>query len=146
MFSSPSPDFRFLGGYLKDISEDDIKAGEAGGMPIASVVLLVGYGAAPTNVLSVGKRLILNNGFHRAYALRSIGYTFMPAVVQRVTHPDLELGQVINGLPKEYLIGSPRPSMVKDFFDERLVTKLRVKARLRTIKVAWGAEQLSVPT
>ena len=70
----------------------------------------------------------------------------MPTVVQKVTNPDLEVGPNINGLPKDYLLEAPRPSLVKDFFDERLITRLTIKGRLKTLKIGWGVEQFHVPT
>lgn len=146
VYTSPSGDFRFLGGYPKDLCEDDFRVAAGGGLPVAAIVLLFGHGGSPVNVLASGSRLILNNGFHRAYALRSLGYDFMPAVVQEVSNADLELGPTIQGLPKDYLLEDPRPSMVKDFFDEQLIIRLRVKSRLKTLKVAWGVDQFHVPT
>ena len=146
VYTSPSGDFRFLGGYPKDLCEDDFRVAAGGGLPATAIVLLFGHGGSPVNVLASRSRLILNNGFHRAYALRSLGFDFMPAVVQEVSNADLELGPTIQGLPKDYLLEDPRPSMVKDFFDEELIIRLRVKSRLKTLKVAWGVEQFHVPT
>lgn len=145
VFSAASSDFRFLGGYPKPLTDDDRKACLGGGSPVAALVLLVGYGAAQVNVYSVGKRIILNNGFHRVYALRDIGMRYVPAVVQNITNPELEFPPAILGLPKEYLLNSSRPALVKDFFDEKLVRKLKIKARMRTVKIAWGAEQTDAP-
>src|SRR5208283_2136920 len=50
LYTSPSQDFRFLGGYPKPLSEEDIKSSTAGGLPVAAVVLLLGYGSPVCNV------------------------------------------------------------------------------------------------
>ena len=42
--------------------------------PLAGVVgVAVGYGSNFLNAVALGGRLVLNNGFHRAYALRPSG-------------------------------------------------------------------------
>lgn len=45
-FSSPSVDFRFLGGYLKSkLTDDDLQHTIVGGLPVIAITLFVGYGA-----------------------------------------------------------------------------------------------------
>jgi hypothetical protein len=145
-FTSPSLDLRFLGGFPKAITEDDIRADYFGGQPARVVTLLVGLGAAPINVWSAAGRLILNNGFHRTFALRSAGITEMPVVVQHAANPDIEFPDQILGLSRAYLLHNPRPVVVKDFFDEALTVELRLKRRVKTVRVAWGNEDGIVPT
>jgi hypothetical protein len=145
VFSSRSLDLRFLGGFPKALEEGDIRVAYLGGQPVHVMSLLVGFGAAPINVWSAGRRLVLNNGFHRTVALRSIGVERMPVVVQRATNPDIEFPEQMLGLSRSYLLQNPRPVLVKDFFDEALTVEVRLKPRMRTIKVAWGAEPGIVP-
>jgi len=90
-YTSENLDFRFLGGFRKPLSEKDVQACTAGGFPLAAIVLLVGLGSSSMNSLAVGNRIVLNNGFHRAYALRSVGVTHIPIVVQHVANPQLEV-------------------------------------------------------
>jgi len=144
-FTSPSLDLRFIGGVPKAISEDDIRADYFGGQPARVITLLVGFGAAPINVWAAAGRLILNNGFHRTFALRNSGITHMPVVVQHAANPDIEFPDQILGLSRAYLLQNPRPVLVKDFFDDALTVELRFKPRVKTVKVAWGSEDSIVP-
>lgn len=82
VFASPSTDLRFLDVALLDDSQS---AGlPPRGRSTSAVALLVGYGSNLLNAIHVENRLVLNNGSHRAYALRELGITHAPCVVQRV--------------------------------------------------------------
>jgi hypothetical protein len=50
-------------------------------VPVGAIILFVGYGAGSVNVLEANNRLILNNGFHRVYALRKSGVSKIPVVL-----------------------------------------------------------------
>jgi len=141
-FSSPSTDFRFLGGYLKEnITEDDIKYSSIGGLPIGALILLFGYGAGSVNVISANGRLFLNNGFHRVLALRKKGVKKIPVVVQKIGNPAIEMPPTILGLPKSYLLNHQRPVLVRDFLDDDLIMLLKMKKTLKTLKIQWEVEQ-----
>ncbi len=140
-FSSPSRDFRFVGGFPKKLTEDDLKYALGGGVPVTALILFVGYGAGSINVLRANNRLILNNGFHRVYALRKQGITRIPVVVQNIGNPDLEMPPTILGLTKEYLLKHTRPVLVKDFFVDELTTTLRMKNTVRSVRIQWVFEQ-----
>ena len=54
--------------------------------------LVVGFSSNYLNVVAAEGRLVLNNGYHRVYALRERGVTHVPCVMQRVTRrEELEL-------------------------------------------------------
>ncbi len=144
-FTSENLDFRFLGGFRKLLTEEDIKASTAGGYPQAAIVLLVGLGNSTMNVLAFRNRYVLNNGFHRAYALRSIGVTHIPILVQRVGNQQLEFPPAVADLPREYLLGAERPALMKDFLNPQLTRKLRVKAQNKIVQVQWTASQFPIP-
>jgi len=144
-FSSRNVDLRFLGGFPKQISEEDIRLAQMGGHPVAAITLLVGFGATPINAYMVGPRLVLANGFHRVIALRSAGVTHAPIVVRHVTNPDIEFPEQFIGLPRTYLLQNPRPVLVQDFFDDALCVDLTVKPRKKVLKVSWGTEDGVVP-
>jgi len=115
------------------------------GRPHSAVVLQVGYGVNALNVLSVGGRLILNNGSHRAYALRAAGLTHAPAVVQTVTREDQ-----LNVIPlvqqnRELYLAHPRPPMLKDYFNAELCEVIQAPRKLRQVRVQFGVEQLDAP-
>jgi hypothetical protein len=143
--TSKSLDLRFLGGFRKPLTEEDIAVAHTGGQPVEAVTLLLGYGAAPINVFQVSNRLVLNNGFHRVVAMRSEGITHAPVVVQHVAHPDIEFPEQMLGLPRHYLLEQPRPVLIKDFFDDSLTIELRLIPRRKTVRLSWGNEDSVIP-
>lgn len=143
--TSKSLDLRFLGGFRKPLREDDIAVAHTGGQPVEAISLLIGFGSSTINVYHVGNRYILNNGFHRIFALRTAGLTHVPAVVQHVAQPQIEFPDHIQGLSRGYLIAENRPVLVKDFFDDTLTIELRISPRRKAVKVAWGAEDSVIP-
>lgn len=144
-YKSETTDFRFLGGYPKKIDEADIAASTGGGEPVAALVLLVGYGSPQVNVFQVGTRIVLNNGFHRLVALRSRGVESAPMVVQHITNVDLELPPMIAGLPSQYLVRAPKPSMLMDFLNPKFVREVRMKSRDRSVQIQWNINQVDIP-
>lgn len=143
--TSKSLDLRFLGGFRKPLTEDDVAVAHTGGQPVEAVTLLIGYGAAPINVFQIGQRMVLNNGFHRVFALRMAGITSIPVVVQQVVQPELEFPAEMLGLPRAYLLSNPRPVLIRDFFDTALTVELLLAPRRKTVKVGWGAEESVIP-
>ena len=89
VFASDSNDLRFLESIL--VRPEQLSDYQSSG-PLAGVVgVAVGYGSNFLNAIACDRRLVLNNGFHRAYALRALGVTHVPCVVQRLTsRADLE--------------------------------------------------------
>ncbi len=140
-FSSPSVDFRFLGGYLKErLTEDDLRYTGVGGLPVMALTLFVGYGAGSINVLKVNGRIVLNNGFHRVYAFRKKGITRIPVVVQNIGNPELEFPPRMLNLTKDYLLKHTRPVLVKDFFNNDLTKVFKRKEMIRTVRIDFGAD------
>jgi hypothetical protein len=144
-FSSPANDLRFLGCFVKELREEDLQHATLGGVPAATVIAFVGYGLPVMNVFKIGGRLILNNGFHRAYALRSRGVAELPVVVQHVSNPVLEVPPQIASLPKEYLLRAARPVLMKDFFEPSLSLVLKTKNRHKVVTLGIAANQYEVP-
>lgn len=144
-FSSENPGLRFLGAFEEPYHPDEMRGNHVGGQPVHAVTLLVGYGCATVNAYRVGSRLILNNGFHRLYALRSLGFVYAPVVIQEVTHPQLELPPMIAELSRDYLVSAPRPALMKDFFDDRLTCEVHQRSVLKALQIAWGLSESLVP-
>lgn len=144
IFTSPNSDIRYLGSYYKALTDDDLQYA-GGGLPVAAIISFVGYGIAPVNIFRTTDRMILNNGFHRVYALRALGIKEVPAVIQNIQQPAIEFPTILNGLPREYLLGSPRPALLKDFFDEKLTATFRIKKKLKTIKLQISSTGFDVP-
>jgi hypothetical protein len=145
VFSSPNSDIRLLGSFLKKLSREDLQYAMMGGLPAAAIITFLGYGGSPVNVLQAGSRVVLNNGFHRVFALRSLGVKKIPVVLQEVRNVDLEFPPAVAGLPKEYLLGAPRPVMIKDFFEEDFAITLRVQERIRQVTIGVNCSQHDVP-
>ncbi|MCL4552021.1 MAG: hypothetical protein M1305_00475 [Candidatus Marsarchaeota archaeon] len=145
VFSSPNSDLRFLGAFAKELTPNDASYAQLGGVPAAAIIAFVGYGGAPINAFRVGSRVILNNGFHRVYALRSLGITRIPLVLQHVRNPQLEFPPNVAGLPREYLLGAPRPVLLKDFFEPDFAITVRAQERLKMVMIAVNTSQHDIP-
>lgn len=145
VFSSPNSDIRFLGAFVKQLTPDDLTHAVNGGLPAAAIIAFVGYGGSPVNVYRVGQRIVLNNGFHRVYALRSLGVREIPVVVQQVQNWQLEMPPAVAGLPTEYLLRHQRPVLLKDFFETDFAITLNVRDRIKVVTLGINLGQHEVP-
>ncbi len=91
-------------------------------------------------------RIILHNGYHRAYALRSLGITHAPCIIQTLTRND-ELGvaatKKVTQDPDFYL-ASARPPLLKDFFDPKIRKVHQVYKTLKMIEVGFEVREFYV--
>jgi hypothetical protein len=145
IFSSDSNDLRFLESVL--VSPDELSGHQFSG-PLAGVFgVAVGYGSNFLNAISCDRRLVLNNGFHRAYALRALGVTHVPCVVQRLTsRADLEfVGRAPIRRDADIFFDLPRPPVIKDFFDPTLCRRVTRPRKTRQVRVTFSVEELDVP-
>jgi hypothetical protein len=145
VFSSPNSDVRFLGAFVKELTATDLESAVMGGRPAAAVIAFVGYGSASVNVFQAGQRMVLNNGFHRIYALRLLGVQMIPVVVRHVVNAALEFPPQVCGLPSEYLLGVQRPVLIKDFFEPDFTITLKVRERIKSVMVSVAVNQHDVP-
>jgi len=145
VFVSPSNDLRFLG--AAPLQRDQIKDYPARGKFVGLVGIAVGLGSNFLNAVYAEKRLVLNNGSHRAYALRQLGVTHVPCIIQHCASRD-EVDAVaateVRKNPDIYLKG-PRPSMLRDYFDPALHLTMPVYRRLRQVIVRFEIEENAVP-
>jgi hypothetical protein len=145
VFASPSNDLRFLEPAFLG-AQQLVEYPPPG--PVAGVVgLVVGFGSNFLNAIHAERRLVLNNGSHRAFALRDLGVTHAPCIIQRVAVRD-ELAVVAsNDLAQnpDLYLKAPRPPLLKDYFDPQLRKLVDVPKRLRQVRVTFGVEQLDVP-
>jgi hypothetical protein len=145
VFMSPSNDLRFLG--TMPLESNHIKDYAPPGNLVSVVGLAIGFGSNFLNAVYSENRLILNNGSHRAYALREMGVTHVPCIVQHVSSRDeLEMVAASDVLedPDNYL-KQPRPSMLRDYFDPRLRKVMPVHRRLRQVTVKFEIDEAYVP-
>jgi hypothetical protein len=144
-FVSASSDIRPLEATL--IEPTKVLDFKTSGRIQAFVGMSVGFGTNFLNALQVEGRLVLHNGSHRAYALRALGVTHAPCIVQQVTSRD-ELDFVGSGdiqqNPDRYLKVS-RPSMLRDYFDPQLTRVFPVARKNRMVQVQVSASVTEIP-
>ncbi|TFI59163.1 hypothetical protein E2493_06470 [Sphingomonas parva] len=143
VFTSPSTDFRLHPAAI-------LEAGQVTGLksfgPVASILAFpVGFGSNFLSVVRSEERLLLQNGYHRAFALLSAGVTHAPAVVQTVTRKDelrLAASDDVCEDPAFYFRAA-RPPLLRDFLDPRLGKRLRVRPMETTIEIEFKTRSSS---
>jgi hypothetical protein len=132
LFSSPSTDFR---AHRPQLLRGDQLAGIVSSGPAAAMVgLMVGFGSNFLSGIRSDKRVLLQNGYHRAYALRSLGFSHAFCIVEDVTRKDelkLTADEDVVADP-EFYFASARPPLLKDYFDPKIARRLRVR-RIETL-------------
>lgn len=144
VFGSDSMDLRFHEAAL--LQPQQLRDYESFGPIAGAVGLVVGFGSNFLNAIRAEKRLLLHNGYHRACALRALGITHAPCIIQTVTRPDeLEITakSVVTEDPGFYF-GAARPPLLKDFFDPRIRKRLRVYKQTRLIEVNFEVRDFVV--
>ena len=126
-FSSPSSDFREHDPVL--LRAADIAHLKLPGPAAAMLGISVGFGSNFLSAVRSGSRVLLQNGYHRAYALRSAGFTHAWCVVELVTRKDeLRLTGTAEVLADpEFYFAAKRPPVLRDYFDPRIAKRLKVK-------------------
>jgi hypothetical protein len=107
---------------------------------IAGIVgLAVGFGPNFLSAARVGKRVLLNNGYHRAVALRAAGITHAPCIVETATRVD-ELALTVKSRvadDPEFYFESARPPLIRDFFNARIRKLLPIRKTVRQVEVSF---------
>jgi hypothetical protein len=134
-FTSPSSDFREHSPRL--LRPHEIAHLKLTGPAAAFFGVGVGFGSNFLSGIRSGNRVVLQNGYHRSYALRSAGITHAWCVVEEVTRKDelrLTASEEVAGDP-EFYFAAKRPPVLKDFFDPRLAKQLVTKRVECTVEV-----------
>ena len=134
-FTSPSSDFRDHTPRL--LRPAEIAHLELSGPAAAFFGVGVGFGSNFLSAIRSGNRVVLQNGYHRSYALRSAGFTHAWCVVEEVTRKDelrLTASEEVAGDP-EFYFAAKRPPLLKDFFDPRIAKQLLTKRVEMTVEV-----------
>jgi hypothetical protein len=143
--SSESADFRFLEAAV--FQADQISDYMAQGRIGAVIGAVVGFGSNFLNVIrDEHKRIVLNNGYHRAVALRGLGVTHAPCIIQEVSRRDelaVAAGSTVNRTPFFYF-GKKRPPLLKDFFDPRIRKILPVRRVRRVVEVEFEVRKFDL--
>ena len=142
LFSSESTDFRahepslLAPGEARDRAVSD---------PVMALVgVAIGYGSNFLHAVEADGRLILQNGYHRAYALRSLGLTHAVCAIQTVTRRDelrLAACETVAATP-DFYCRAARPPLLKDYFDPRIAKVLTVRKVVRMIEVEVKLREL----
>src|SRR5205814_9112427 len=145
VFVFPSDDMRFLGAM--QMEAENIMDYPPPGNLAGVVGLAVGFGSNFLNAIYTEKRLILNNGSHRACALRDLGITRVPCIVQHISNRE-ELSVLactaVTGAPN-FFLKEPRPMMLKDYFNPKLRKVLPVHRRTRQVILKFELDDGFVP-
>lgn len=145
VFVSPSNDIRYLG--TMSLEARHVVGYPPPGNLVGIVGLAVGFGSNFLNAIQVGDRIVLNNGSHRAYALRALGVTHVPCIVQHVSSRE-ELSVVASSdlkrNPDRYL-KPKRPPVLKDYFDPKLHRIVPCVRRLRQVRVKFSIDDGDLP-
>ena len=126
VFTSPSTDFRSHHPML--LRPEQLAGVTSVGPYVAMVGLMVGFGSNFLSAVRSGSRVLLQNGYHRAYTLLSRGFTHAYCVVEDVTRKDelkLTVDADVAGDP-EYYFASKRPPLLRDFLNPQLTRRLAV--------------------
>lgn len=136
-FVSPSTDLRAHDVAL--LQPSDLTSANSIGPVAAALGLIVGFTPNFMSVIRSGKRLLLHNGYHRAYALRSLGITHAPCVVETVTRTN-ELSIIANSNVSSdpgFFFAARRPPLLRDFFNPKLRKELLVRPMETVIEVKF---------
>jgi hypothetical protein len=145
VFVSASNDLRFLD--VMALQPGNIRDYPPPGNILGVMGIAVGFGSNFMNAVYAENRLVLNNGSHRAYALRKMGLTYAPCIVQHVSSRD-ELDLVASSDVRrdpDFYLTNPRPSMLRDYFDSRIHKVVPVTRRLRQVTVSFEIDESYVP-
>ena len=144
VFSSPSTDLRQHDPVV--LRPEQISDHRTFGPVSAYIGIPVGFGSNFFTGIRYGDRVLLHNGYHRAFAMRSRGVTHAPCIIQTVTRRDeLEVAakrQVADD--PAFYFAAARPPLLKDFFDERIARSFRVYPTRKMIEVTFDVRDFSV--
>jgi hypothetical protein len=124
LFSCASTDFRAHDPRL--LRPHELPGVDSSGPVAAMVGIMIGFGSNFMSAVRSGSRVLLQNGYHRAYALRSLGFTHAYCIVEDVTRKDelkLTADSEVAADP-EFYFASKRPPILRDFFNPRLAKAL----------------------
>ncbi|MES1976743.1 MAG: hypothetical protein V4451_01820 [Pseudomonadota bacterium] len=140
VFSSDTHDARFLGAKL--VKPADIKGHTVGGHVQAVLALSVGFTTNVLNVVRFGPRMVLNNGYHRAIALRKLGITHAPCLIQVCGHWE-EVGlagsQEVYHNATVYFTAS-RPPLLRDYANPALTRAFNTVRTRKQITLTYEVD------
>lgn len=131
-FVADAHDMRFLDAQV--LQPTDVLQAPVMGHAQAVVALSVGFSANLLNAVRYNGRIALNNGHHRALALRGMGFTHAPCLIQPcASMVDLEQAATREICQHADLyFDAPRPPLLRDF-DNPLLTHTVRSPRMQRV-------------
>lgn len=133
---SPNPNLRNLDVVQVGLTDEEIEDFALLTYPATAMMVIAGFGSNPIRVDRIGERRILANGFHRVYALRSLGVTAIPAVVRNIRNIEEDCAPVMHGWQTRELFAGPRPPLFKDFFSS-FTMRFRARHSMGAWELIW---------
>ncbi|AOW15179.1 hypothetical protein LPB72_21980 [Hydrogenophaga crassostreae] len=131
-FVADAHDMRFLDAQV--IEPVNVQQAPVMGHPQAVIALSVGFSANLLNTVRYNGRIALNNGHHRALALRAMGMTHAPCLIQPcASMEDLQQAassEILNNA--DLYFDTPRPPLLRDF-DNPLLAHSFAAPRMRRV-------------
>lgn len=140
-FVADAHDMRFLDAQVLD--PVDVRQEGVMGHPQAVVALSVGFSANLLNGVRYNGRVAINNGHHRALALRRMGFTHAPCLIQPCSSMD-DLGQAATRElcdNVELYFHAPRPPLLRDFDNPKLTIELKAPRLQRVVTLKIEVER-----
>lgn len=129
VFVSDTHDARFLGAQV--LRPQDVPGLKVHGHAAAVVALALGFSTNVLNAIRYRDRVVINNGYHRAVALRRMGVTHAPCLIQVCGHwEDVALAgnsELYNHA--DLYLSSARPPLLRDF-DNPDLTATFIKGKM----------------
>lgn len=140
-FVADAHDMRFLDAQV--LKPVDVQQADVMGHAQAVVALSVGFSANLLNAVRHNGRIALNNGHHRALALRQMGFTHAPCLIQPCASMD-DLGEAATSEicdNVELYFHSPRPPLLRDFDNPLLTLAVRAPRMRRVLTLKIDVER-----
>lgn len=144
IFHSDSHDIRSFTAQLVPVS--GIQGYHPKGHAQAAIVIGIGFSTNVLNVVRYVDRLVLNNGYHRALALLSQGYTHAPCVIHVCSNAD-DLGQcAMREINQNYdlYFNQARPPLLRDYLEPLLTSQWPVDRIRRQITIKLSHESRDI--
>ncbi len=146
MFTSASNDLRFLD--VVTLEPDAIQNFSPVGAASHAIVMYVGFSDNVISATRSGSRIILTNGSHRVYALRELGFCYVPCLLMDASEADVSdfLLPAAVKQDRQFYLDSPRPPLFKDYVDDRLARVVPVIRKTSVLKAKLDLQKSSVPS
>jgi hypothetical protein len=146
IFTCESTDFRPHDPVL--LRPDQIHDHQTFGAISGVVGLVVGFGSNFFSGIRLGEdgRVLLHNGYHRAYAMRALGITHAPCLIKTISsHDELDIAVTKKvARDPDFYFASARPPLLKDFFDPKICKVHQLYKTLKMIEVEFEVRAYEV--